>query len=110
MGIGIEASWPDCDAIVGNPPFLGDKKMRNELGDGYVDALRECYKGRVPGGAGSGDLLVREGAGADQGGQVQGGGAGGDQFDTRRCESQGAGSDCRVRRNFRGVGRRGLDQ
>ena len=51
MGIGIEASWPACDAIVGNPPFLGDKKMRSELGDGYVDALRECYKGRVPGGA-----------------------------------------------------------
>jgi type II restriction/modification system DNA methylase subunit YeeA len=51
MGIGIEASWPDCDAIVGNPPFLGDKKMRSELGNGYVDALRECYKGRVPGGA-----------------------------------------------------------
>jgi type II restriction/modification system DNA methylase subunit YeeA len=25
--------------------------MRSELGDGYVDALRECYKGRVPGGA-----------------------------------------------------------
>jgi type II restriction/modification system DNA methylase subunit YeeA len=51
MGIGIEATWPACDAIVGNPPFLGDKKMRNELGDGYTDALRECYKGRVPGGA-----------------------------------------------------------
>jgi type II restriction/modification system DNA methylase subunit YeeA len=51
MGIGLEASWPACDAIVGNPPFLGDKKMRSELGDGYVDALRECYKGRVPGGA-----------------------------------------------------------
>jgi type II restriction/modification system DNA methylase subunit YeeA len=51
MGIGIEAEWPVCDAIVGNPPFLGDKKMRNELGDGYTDALRECFKGRVPGGA-----------------------------------------------------------
>jgi type II restriction/modification system DNA methylase subunit YeeA len=51
MGIGIEAEWPACDAIVGNPPFLGDKKMRNELGDGYTEALRECYKGRVPGGA-----------------------------------------------------------
>jgi type II restriction/modification system DNA methylase subunit YeeA len=46
-----EAEWPACDAIVGNPPFLGDKKMRNELGDGYTEALRECYKGRVPGGA-----------------------------------------------------------
>ena len=51
MGIGIEADWPACDAIVGNPPFLGDKKMRAELGDGYTEALRECYKGRVPGGA-----------------------------------------------------------
>ncbi|MCC7312517.1 MAG: class I SAM-dependent DNA methyltransferase [Sulfuritalea sp.] len=51
MGFGTEAEWPACDAIVGNPPFLGDKKMRNELGDGYTEALRECYKGRVPGGA-----------------------------------------------------------
>jgi type II restriction/modification system DNA methylase subunit YeeA len=51
MGIGFEAEWPACDAIVGNPPFLGDKKMRAELGDGYTEALRECFKGRVPGGA-----------------------------------------------------------
>jgi type II restriction/modification system DNA methylase subunit YeeA len=48
---GTEPEWPRCDAIVGNPPFLGDKKMRSELGDGYVDALRELYAGRVPGGA-----------------------------------------------------------
>lgn len=46
-----EAEWPACDAIVGNPPFLGDKKMRGELGDNYVTALRKCYEGRVPGGA-----------------------------------------------------------
>jgi type II restriction/modification system DNA methylase subunit YeeA len=47
----IEADWPACDAIVGNPPFLGDKKMRGELGDDYVTVLRKCYEGRVPGGA-----------------------------------------------------------
>lgn len=47
----IEAAWPEVDAIVGNPPFLGDKKMRGELGDEYTDALRELYGGRVPGGA-----------------------------------------------------------
>ena len=47
----IEQEWPACDAIVGNPPFLGDKMMRGELGSDYTDALRECYKGRVPGGA-----------------------------------------------------------
>jgi len=46
-----EPDWPPADFIVGNPPFLGDKKMRGELGDEYVEALRKLYKGRVPGGA-----------------------------------------------------------
>jgi type II restriction/modification system DNA methylase subunit YeeA len=46
-----EADWPTVDAIVGNPPFLGDKKMRSELGDDYTEALRKCYADRVPGGA-----------------------------------------------------------
>lgn len=46
-----EAEWPKADVVVGNPPFLGDKKMRRELGDAYVDALRATYAGRVPGGA-----------------------------------------------------------
>ena len=31
-----EREWPACDVIVGNPPFLGDKLMRGELGGGYV--------------------------------------------------------------------------
>lgn len=48
---GSEAAWPKCDAIVGNPPFLGDKMMRGELGGDYTDTLRRCYEGRVPGGA-----------------------------------------------------------
>jgi type II restriction/modification system DNA methylase subunit YeeA len=48
---GTEARWPDSDAIIGNPPFLGDKKMFGELGTHYVDTLRACYAGRVPGGA-----------------------------------------------------------
>ena len=46
-----EPLWPEADAIVGNPPFLGDKKMRAELGDEYTNALRRQYDGRVPGGA-----------------------------------------------------------
>ena len=46
-----ETEWPEVDYIIGNPPFLGDKKMRGELGDGYVDELRQLYAGRVPGGA-----------------------------------------------------------
>ena len=48
---GTEASWPAVDAVVGNPPFVGDKKMRSELGDQYTKRLRAAYKGRVPGGA-----------------------------------------------------------
>lgn len=48
---GSEATWPQADCIVGNPPFLGDKKMLAELGDDYVSRLRKLFKGRVPGGA-----------------------------------------------------------
>lgn len=44
-----EPEWPEAEFIVGNPPFLGDKKMRAELGDDYVDALRHLYEGRLPG-------------------------------------------------------------
>ena len=47
----VEPAWPEVDCIIGNPPFLGDKKMRGELGDEYVDELRQLYAGRVPGGA-----------------------------------------------------------
>ncbi|SOD89874.1 class I SAM-dependent DNA methyltransferase [Spirosoma fluviale] len=42
------AEWPQADFIVGNPPFVGDKRMRDLLGDGYVEALRKAYKGKIP--------------------------------------------------------------
>lgn len=45
----IEPEWQAVDVIIGNPPFLGDKKMRGELGDKYVDELRKLYDGRVSG-------------------------------------------------------------
>lgn len=48
---GSEASWPQADVIVGNPPFIGDKKMRGELGSRYVNTLRAKFADRVPGGA-----------------------------------------------------------
>lgn len=48
---GSEAEWPTCDAIVGNPPFLGGSVMRGELGVDYTEVLRKRYEGRVPGGA-----------------------------------------------------------
>lgn len=40
---GSQARWPKADVIVGNPPFIGNKKMRGELGDAYVDAVRLAY-------------------------------------------------------------------
>ena len=40
--------WPDVDFIVGNPPFLGGKRLRTELGDEYVNDLFSVYKGMVP--------------------------------------------------------------
>lgn len=48
---GIEAEWPECDAIVGNPPFLGGAKKRRELGDDYFNTLSTIYAGRVADGA-----------------------------------------------------------
>lgn len=47
----VEAEWPKASVVMGNPPFLGDKKMRAELGGEYTETLRTTYKGRVPGGA-----------------------------------------------------------
>jgi hypothetical protein len=42
------AIWPEADFIVGNPPFVGNKRMREVLSDGYTEALRLVYKGYVP--------------------------------------------------------------
>ncbi len=38
------AEWPQADFIVGNPPFIGKLKMREALGDGYVEALRDVWQ------------------------------------------------------------------
>ncbi|MCE9611018.1 MAG: hypothetical protein K8R23_12560 [Chthoniobacter sp.] len=37
------AAWPEADYIVGNPPFLGTSRMREDLGDGYAETLRAAY-------------------------------------------------------------------
>ncbi len=43
-----EPEWPEADVIVGNPPFLGDKKMRGELGRPYTEALQAMFADRLP--------------------------------------------------------------
>ncbi|MCA3413247.1 MAG: class I SAM-dependent DNA methyltransferase, partial [Roseomonas sp.] len=47
---GKPAPWPKADAIIGNPPFLGDKAMIGTLGEDYTTRLRAAYAGRLPGG------------------------------------------------------------
>ena len=45
---GRQLPWPAAEFIVGNPPFIGGKQLRDKLGDGYVDALLEAWRGVVP--------------------------------------------------------------
>lgn len=40
---GTRAEWPRADVVIGNPPFLGNKKMNRELGDTYTSSLRSAY-------------------------------------------------------------------
>lgn len=35
--------WPEADFIIGNPPFIGCRRMRKRLGSPYVDTLRSVY-------------------------------------------------------------------
>jgi hypothetical protein len=48
VGAPYEPAWPEADIIVGNPPFLGGKRLRTVLGDKYVKELFQVWDGRVP--------------------------------------------------------------
>ena len=43
-----EPEWPATEFIVSNPPFLGVRRMRDSLGDEYVEGLFTLWDGRVP--------------------------------------------------------------
>ncbi len=45
----VEAEWPEADAIIGNPPFIGQRFLRRELGEVYVTALRRIFRNRLSG-------------------------------------------------------------
>ena len=49
QGEPIPAEWPKTDYIIGNPPFLGNKRKREQLGDDYVDRLRAAWTDAVGG-------------------------------------------------------------
>ena len=46
---GQEPEWPEADVVIGNPPFLGIRRMRRILGDAETDALPEVYADWVGG-------------------------------------------------------------
>lgn len=46
---GAQAVWPKADVVIGNPPFLGNKRMIGELGESYTKSLRDAYRD-LPGG------------------------------------------------------------
>jgi hypothetical protein len=53
--VGVKAAeWPEADFVVGNPPFLGNKRMNDVLGAGYVEAIKRAFPD-VKGGA---DLVM----------------------------------------------------
>jgi type II restriction/modification system DNA methylase subunit YeeA len=48
MTKGLIIPWSSADVIIGNPPFLGAKRLKPERGADYVNALRKLYP-EVPG-------------------------------------------------------------
>ena len=46
---GEEPDWPEADVVIGNPPFLGNRKMRGELGHSHAEALPRLYAEWVQG-------------------------------------------------------------
>ena len=44
-----EPEWPKADVVIGNPSFLGNRKLRSELGSDYVESLQSAYAELVRG-------------------------------------------------------------
>ncbi len=47
-GAAVRTPWPAVDVIIGNPPFLGAKRLKPEHGPDYVNRIRRLYP-EVPG-------------------------------------------------------------
>ena len=43
IGDALRMDWPRADAIIGNPPFHGDRNLRGILGDSYVEWLETKF-------------------------------------------------------------------
>lgn len=43
IGDAVFGPWPEVDCVVGNPPFVGDRKIRQELGEPYLRKLKKSF-------------------------------------------------------------------
>ncbi len=43
LGDAMFEPWPECEAIVGNPPYQSKNKLQEELGPAYLDRLRRAH-------------------------------------------------------------------
>jgi hypothetical protein len=39
----LKADWPEVEAIIGNPPFHGDRRLRSVVGDEYIEWLKQRF-------------------------------------------------------------------
>jgi hypothetical protein len=39
---GTEAEWPETEFVIGNPPFLGNKRMISTLSADYAESFRRA--------------------------------------------------------------------
>ena len=39
----LKTEWPSTDAVIGNPPFHGDRNLRKVVGDEYIDWLKQEF-------------------------------------------------------------------
>jgi len=46
--LGNPVQWPKVDVIIGNPPFLGAKRLKPEHGSAYINKIRKAYP-QIPG-------------------------------------------------------------
>lgn len=44
VGDALQMEWPRADAIIGNPPFHGDRNLRGVLGDAYIEWLKREFQ------------------------------------------------------------------
>ena len=104
-----EPDWPEADVVIGNPPFLGGKRLITNLGEDYVSRMFATYAGRVPAEA---DLVCYwfEKAGQQiRIGQGDAGRARSNQLHSGPREPAGAAGSDRDPANLRGVERRAVD-